>query len=103
MPQVDIYKFGRSVRSETAINIEAGERAELELDNGSSPAEREIRAGGNSEEIAATQGRQRWITEMSIKDLIKTFYFIFLLPLYLFCCAGKGVTGVIVVNGDNYN
>ena len=56
-------------RSETAINIEAGERAELELDNGSSPAEREIRAGGNSEEIAATQGRTRWITEIS-----RTFY-----------------------------
>ena len=57
--QVDIYKFGRSVRSETAINIEAGERAELELDNGSSPAERQVRAGGDSQEIAATQGAPR--------------------------------------------
>ena len=50
-------------RSERPINIEAGERPEVDWRNGSSPAGRQIRAGGDSEEIAATQGREGWIND----------------------------------------
>ena len=104
VPQVDIYKFGRSgeVLAGRAINIEAEERPEADWRNGSSPAGREIRAGGNSEEAAATQGRARLdISPPHPLDyFIKTYLFHFEPTATSLSSRGvKGVTGVIVVNG----